>query len=398
MNQLVKLEDVCVPYFSNLAQKDLINLDGKFPVFGASGFIKNINTYQRKKDYIAIIKDGASIGKSYLLPKESSIIGTMQAIEPKDNIDIQYLFYLIQYLHLERYYSGSTIPHIYFKDYKKEKFFLPELSIQKQRARCLKLIDNIIIRKKEIIKSSDDLIKSQFIEMFGKNNYPICRLKDECEIITKGTTPTTIGYNFTDTGVNFIKIENIDFDGHFDTSKLMYISEECNLAMKRSQLKTGDILFSIAGAIGRCAIVPEKLLPANINQALAIIRIKQSSKLTNGFLFAAVQSGYISNQYLEKKRGVAQLNLSLKDIGEFTIPIPPVNQQLDFISIAEQADKSKFDEKMNQIAKQEDVCVPYFQISSKRFNNFRRIISVFGVSEIIKILILINGTKVILLS
>lgn len=178
--------------------------------------------------------------------------------------------------------------------------------------------------------------------MFGRDNFPVKRLLDECEAITKGTTPTTIGYNFTDTGISFIKIENITSDGHIVKDGMMYISSDCNESMKRSQLKEGDILFSIAGAIGRSAVVTSDILPANINQALAIIRLKKDSQLSKGFLMATLQSGYVEKQYLELKRGVAQLNLSLKDVGNFVIPIPPNKKQEEFVMLADQTDKSKY--------------------------------------------------------
>ncbi len=177
--------------------------------------------------------------------------------------------------------------------------------------------------------------------MFGNEDFPTCRLSEECELITKGTTPTTIGFNFTDIGVNFVKIENITAEGKLVDDQIMYISEECHKAMKRSQLEDGDLLFSIAGAIGRCAIVPSSILPANINQALAIIRLKKTSLLSKGFLLEALRSGYVEKQYLELKRGVAQLNLSLKDVGNLIIPVPPLDMQEQFVRFAEQSDKSK---------------------------------------------------------
>ena len=65
------------------------------------------------------------------------------------------------------------------------------------------------------------------------------------DLITKGTTPTSVGYDFTDTGVNFIKIESINSNGSFIDNKFSKISEECHEALKRSQLQEGDILFSI---------------------------------------------------------------------------------------------------------------------------------------------------------
>ena len=99
------------------------------------------------------------------------------------------------------------------------------------------------------------------------------RLVDIATIITKGTTPTSVGFDFCDDGVNFIKIESITENGEFIPSKFAHISKECDNKLSRSKLEKNDILFSIAGALGRTAIVAEDILPANTNQALAIIRI-----------------------------------------------------------------------------------------------------------------------------
>jgi len=105
--------------------------------------------------------------------------------------------------------------------------------------------------------------------------WPTVKLGDVCERITKGTTPTTIGYQFQEVGINFIKIESIDENGDLLTDKVAHVSEECHNALQRSQLKQGDVLFSIAGTFGRVAVVRENVLPANTNQALAIITPKK---------------------------------------------------------------------------------------------------------------------------
>ena len=188
--------------------------------------------------------------------------------------------------------------------------------------------------------------------MFGAVDYPCCRLSDECDLITKGTTPTTIGYDFTDEGIRFIKIENIDEKGRVNREGMSFISKDCNDVMKRSQLKNGDVLFSIAGAIGRCAIISQDLLPANINQALAIIRLKSSSMLKREFLKASLHSDYVTKQYEDQKRGVAQLNLSLKNIGDLIIPVPPEEDQNTYIEFTHQSDKSKFE--LNEAIKELD--------------------------------------------
>ena len=91
--------------------------------------------------------------------------------------------------------------------------------------------------------------------------------------ITKGKTPTSYGYDYTDSGVNFIKVESILESGKFDKSEFDHIGEEAHNHLSGSELIAGGILFSIAGALGKVAQIDESVLPANTNQALALIRI-----------------------------------------------------------------------------------------------------------------------------
>ena len=145
------------------------------------------------------------------------------------------------------------------------------------------------------------------------------RLGDIASKITKGTTPTSIGYDFVDEGINFIKIESITENGTFLQNKFAHITSECNEKLGRSQLNVNDILFSIAGAIGRTAIVSEDILPANTNQAIAIIRVPEGS-IDYSFLMYALESPAFRKQYESQKQGVAQINLSLQNVSDFLIP------------------------------------------------------------------------------
>lgn len=77
---MLKLKDVCKKESSNIALKDLEKMDGIYPIYGASGFIKNVDFYQQEKEYIAVVKDGAGIGRVMHLPAKSSVIGTMQLL------------------------------------------------------------------------------------------------------------------------------------------------------------------------------------------------------------------------------------------------------------------------------------------------------------------------------
>ena len=158
------------------------------------------------------------------------------------------------------------------------------------------------------------------------------KLGDIASVITKGTTPTTIGYSFVEDGINFIKIESIDDDGCFLKNKFCHISNECNNTLKRSQLKKNDILFSIAGAIGRTALVDESILPANTNQALAIIRIPEGI-IDYSYLIYVLNSPSIIEQLEKRKQGVAQLNISLKDITNLEFPLLSLQKQKQIVDI-----------------------------------------------------------------
>ena len=164
------------------------------------------------------------------------------------------------------------------------------------------------------------------------------RLGDIATVITKGTTPTTLGYDFVDDGVNFVKIESITEDGVFLTDKFAHITTECDKKLGRSQLKTNDLLFSIAGAIGRTAIVTDDILPANTNQALAIIRVPEGM-VDYSYLKYVLQSPDIVGQFEKKKQGVAQLNISLKDIGDFVIPLRTAKEQKSIVTTMDKVSK-----------------------------------------------------------
>jgi type I restriction enzyme, S subunit len=163
------------------------------------------------------------------------------------------------------------------------------------------------------------------------------KLGDITEVITKGTTPTSVGFKFVESGINFVKVESITADGLFLTSKFASISDECNKTLNRSQLREGDVLFSIAGALGRTALVPKSILPANTNQALAIIRLKRNIAMDKRFLLLALKTSVTMEQVEKYRGGVAQQNLSLGQLKNFEIPNIPLSNQQRIVAILDQA-------------------------------------------------------------
>lgn len=105
---------------------------GNYPLYGASGFLKCIDFYEMDSDYISIVKDGSGVGNISFHEKNTSVVNTSQYILPKENLNIHFIFYLLQTINLNKYKTGSTIPHIYFKDYSIEKVKIPKYDEQKK--------------------------------------------------------------------------------------------------------------------------------------------------------------------------------------------------------------------------------------------------------------------------
>jgi restriction endonuclease S subunit len=167
-------------------------------------------------------------------------------------------------------------------------------------------------------------------------SWKVEKLGDLCDVITKGTTPTTLGFSFVDSGVNFVKIESLDEDGNFLPNKMAHVTTECHNSFKRSQLQENDILFSIAGALGRVGLVNKDILPANTNQALAIIRLSNLNYTLPSFVIHCLKSQTVFDQINKFKAGVAQLNLSLEQIRELQIPVPHLPEQQRIVSLLDE--------------------------------------------------------------
>lgn len=157
------------------------------------------------------------------------------------------------------------------------------------------------------------------------NGWDIISLGDAATLITKGSTPTTYGYAFQDSGIPFVKVENVKYGSIQFTDKMQFISDDTHEFQKRSQLESKDILFSIAGTIGETCVVKESDLPANINQALAIIR-GYGRLFLPSFLIKALNS-VVADKIKSRARGAAMNNISLGDIREMLIPLPPLAEQ-----------------------------------------------------------------------
>ena len=142
-----------------------------------------------------------------------------------------------------------------------------------------------------------------------------------CEVVTKGTTPTSIGGSFSSSGIPFYKVESISDSGQIIPGKCAFISEEVNNMLARSQINKGDILFSIAGTIGRVALMGIKDVPANTNQALAIVRAKKNL-VSPDFLYLYLRDKERIELARSKTVQSVQANFSLGELKNLPLVMP----------------------------------------------------------------------------
>lgn len=156
-------------------------------------------------------------------------------------------------------------------------------------------------------------------------SWVVLKLSNLVKTITKGTTPRKADLteaNDNEGQVAFIKVKDLDGLGNINFSSLESIPSDIhNKQLKRSILETGDILFSIAGTIGRVALIPEELDNSNLNQALGIIRLK-NKEFVLPLALMTLRSSRVQNDIQSKIVQGVQANASLQNLKDIQVLMP----------------------------------------------------------------------------
>ena len=341
----VTLEDVCEKGASNLKQSDVVSMTGEYPIYGAAGYIGNVDFYHQEKPYVAIVKDGAGIGRTTLHPAKSSVIGTMQYLLPKDNVLPEYLYYVVRHMHLEKYFTGATIPHIYFRDYKNEKFNLDSLDKQAEIVEILEKAESVILKHRQQLNELDNLVKARFVEMFGDSEFntmqwPTKKLSEICAV----SSSKLIYQNELSTeGVPFLRISDLNerIDNAKNVPELFIPINKYNELKENGLVPTeGDILVTSRGTLGRCYIVrseDEFYFQDGMISWLSDL----NSQITSVYLSQLFAMSGIQKQIASLQAGSTVAYLSITMLKKLNIMLPPLDRQEQFAAFVKQTDKSK---------------------------------------------------------
>jgi type I restriction enzyme, S subunit len=321
--------------------------DGPYLVYSSSGPKSTHSDFKVRGPGVIIGRKG-SLGTVFFSPNDYWPHDTTLWVKDFYGNWPKFAYYFLQTMGFERLDAGASNPSLNRNHIHSIPVRWPSLPIQKRIAGILSAYDDLIENNQRRIKILEEMARSLYREWFVNFRFPghekvplvdsplgpipngweVTPLGELAVIVTKGTTPTTLGKEFQTEGINFFKVESIGQEGGIEETKLAKIDSDTHELLKRSQLLAGDILFSIAGAIGRTTLVPKRVLPANTNQALAIIRIPDENK--RNYISRCVRADNFQHFSLGRVVQTAQANVSLGILKSAPVIMPPKNLLGDF--------------------------------------------------------------------
>lgn len=380
MSYKVKFKDITINLDKrrkplNGASREKISIKKLYPYCGANSIMDYVDEYLFDEEILCIAEDGGKWGKnevcSYIMNEKCWVNNHAHVIKVKENVDIRYLKHWLNYSNLNSYITGAIVRKLTQKELNELEIFLPDKSEQIRTSDVIDKCQEIIYIRKKQIEQLDELIKSQFVEMFGtpfnNDKWEIKKLGDIANSITDGSNVDTKYYKGSGE-VLFLRIQNV-WRNEFRLEDSVYISKEVNKKYLDTSLHTGDLLISKIGryytkdsSLGRVSIYRGENDMANYSNNVMRIRLKPeyNSEFINIVLNLDDYQQHIRR---ESKGGTDKRALSKKVIENFPIINPPIEIQIKYIEFVKLIDKQKFEiqKSLEEIQKlQESLMNKYF--------------------------------------
>ena len=270
-------------------------------------------------------------------------------LAPKDSIDKDYLFYFmpIALKRIEEKTPFVTVKHLSAKEL--NKIEIPVLPLEEQRkiAETLSKVDELIAFRDQQLAKLDELVKARFVEMFGNPientmNWPKKLLRDITTKIGSGATPKGGRESYPNAGVSLIRSMNV-YDGQFLYKDLAHLTDEQATQLNGVTVEAEDVLVNITGAsVARSCVVPKDVLPARVNQHVAIVRCNR--ELLNPIF---TNKMFINNEFkkallsIGESGGATRQAITKKQLEELSVVVPPLSIQNEFFTFSECVDQQK---------------------------------------------------------
>ena len=329
---------------------------GEYPYYGANGIQDYVADYIFDDELVLLAEDGGNFGSkerpiAYRVSGKCWVNNHAHVLKPKAGMDVDYLCYSLMFYNTDGLVNGATRQKLTQATMRKME--IPKRSIDEQKAIVAKLAktQSIITHCRQQLAKLDELIKARFVEMFGEPisnpmGWKIKKLSELSELITNGNTPKGGSENYVDSGILFLRSQNV-WRNRIDLDDVAYIDDETHKKMKKSSVHYNDILITKTGRIntensslGRAALFQGDDNSANINGHVYLVRLKN---IVSPKFVVTILTGEAYRKYIRKVcvGGIDKRQINLDQVEDFPIIMPPLELQNQFADFVKQVDKSK---------------------------------------------------------
>ena len=331
--------EICFPKQWKTISSDML-LDSGYPVYGANGVIGYYSEFNHTKRTLLITCRGATCGNLNICEPYSYVNGNAMALdELSDDIDIQYLYYYLQYRGFVDVITGSAQPQIVRQSLEKVQVIYPEIDRQKEVIITLDKVGNLISFRKQQLTKLDELVKARFVEMFGENTYLHQNLID---LIVDGAG---LSYGIVqpgDDGTGSMGVlRPVDLiDGVISEKSIKYIDRSIGDSFKKTELNGNELLITVRGTTGITALTDSRFVGMNVTRGIAVIRY-DDTKINPVYLNEYFKTDESQNYIQEHTRGATLQQINLSDLRVQQILVPPRKMQDRFSVFVATIGKSK---------------------------------------------------------
>ena len=305
-----------------------------------------------------LISTRGNIGQVVIVPEkynDANINAQIVLLRPGKALDCRYLMWSLKsgYVQkqMEQNQTGSALKQLPVKRLSEIKVPIEmDINIQKNIADKLDKVFTMINLKKEEMKKIDELIKSQFVEMFGdpKTNKKGWIKASMGEYMTVLTDFSSNGsYKTLDSTVTMYDepnyaymVRTTDLENEDYKNNVKYITEEAYNFLAKSKVYPNDIIMNKIGSAGKVYIMPDVGMPVSLGRNAFLFRY--SEKIEPVFIYYLLKSEYGVNEISQYVRGAVTKTITKDDARKVKIIVPPIELQKKFTQIVEQIDKQKF--------------------------------------------------------
>jgi type I restriction enzyme S subunit len=323
--------------------------NGQYPFFTCAVEPLKIDSYSYDCECVLVAGNG-DLNVKYYDGKFDAYQRTyiIESLE-KDVLSVPYLYcFLDKYVEeLRKQAIGGVIKYIKLGNLTEAQIPVCSIESQEEIVANFDRVNNLISLRKQQLAKLDELVKSRFIELFGDPvqnpmEWETVLLKSATSKIGSGATPKGGKESYQTEGITLIRSMNVH-DGRFEYKDLAHITDEQAKQLENVTVEENDVFINITGAsVARSCIVPKHILPARVNQHVAIIRCI-TSMLNPVFANQMFLNTSFKGQLLDigESGGATRQAITKQQLETLMVILPPLELQKQFATFVEQTDKSK---------------------------------------------------------